>query len=97
MGSFFDLTTTGDLLGRDFVQQALVALALLGLLGGLLSPLIVARQMSFAVHGVSELSVTGAAAALLAGFSVNLGRVIGLSSRRLPSEFSATGRASATR
>ena len=77
MGSFFDLTTTGDLLGRDFVQQALVALALLGLLGGLLSPLIVARQMSFAVHGVSELSVTGAAAALLAGFSVNLGGVIG--------------------
>ncbi len=77
VGSFFDLTTTGDLLGRDFVQQALVALALLGLLGGLLSPLIVARQMSFAVHGVSELSVTGAAAALLAGFSVNLGGVIG--------------------
>ena len=33
--------------------------------------------MSFAVHGASELSVTGAAAALLAGFSVNLGGVIG--------------------
>ncbi|GED99024.1 metal ABC transporter permease [Gordonia crocea] len=77
MGSFFDLATTGDLLGRDFVQQAIVALALLGLLGGLLSPLIVTRQMSFAVHGVSELSVTGAAAALLAGISVNVGGVIG--------------------
>jgi len=77
VGSFFDLATTGDLLGRDFVQQAIVALALLGLLGGLLSPLIVTRQMSFAVHGVSELSVTGAAAALLAGISVNVGGVIG--------------------
>ena len=77
MGSFFDLATTGDLLARDFVQQAVLALALLGLLGGLLSPLIVARQMSFAVHGVSELSVTGAAAALLAGVGVNIGGVIG--------------------
>jgi zinc/manganese transport system permease protein len=77
VGSFFDLATTGDLLARDFVQQAVLALALLGLLGGLLSPLIVARQMSFAVHGVSELSVTGAAAALLAGVGVNIGGVIG--------------------
>ncbi len=77
MGSFFDPATTADLLTRGFVQHAVLALALLGLLGGLLSPLIVARQMSFAVHGVSELSVTGAAAALLAGVSVNLGGVIG--------------------
>ncbi|WP_232717122.1 metal ABC transporter permease [Gordonia metallireducens] len=73
----WDFSTTIDLLGYDFVQQALLAMMLLGLIGGLLGPLIVARQMSFAVHGSSELSVTGAAAALLAGFSVNLGGVIG--------------------
>ncbi|GAB99047.1 putative ABC transporter permease protein [Gordonia namibiensis NBRC 108229] len=73
----WDFSTTIDLLGYDFVQHALLAMLLLGLIGGLLGPLIVARQMSFAVHGSSELSVTGAAAALLAGFSVNLGGVIG--------------------
>ncbi|MFW0795186.1 metal ABC transporter permease [Gordonia sp. CPCC 205515] len=74
---FWNFSLTADLLGRDFVIQAMIAMALLGLLGGVLGPLIVARQMSFAVHGVSELSVTGAAAALLAGVSVNIGGVIG--------------------
>jgi zinc/manganese transport system permease protein len=74
---FWDFSATADLLSRDFVQQSLLAIALLGLLGGILGPLIVARQMSFAVHGVSELSVTGAAAALLLGISVNVGGVIG--------------------
>ncbi|MBD0861845.1 metal ABC transporter permease [Gordonia sp. zg691] len=73
----WDFSETVNLLGYDFMQQALLAMVLLGLLGGLLGPLIVARQMSFAVHGASELSVTGAAAALLLGFSVNLGGVIG--------------------
>ena len=53
------------LLGHDFVQQALIAAALLGLLAGLIGPFIVMRQMSFAVHGSSELSLTGAAFALL--------------------------------
>ncbi|GAA4744690.1 metal ABC transporter permease [Gordonia alkaliphila] len=77
MGDFFDFAQTADLLSRTFVQQSLLALALLGLIGGLLGPMIVARQMSFAVHGAAELSFTGAAAALLLGFSVNLGGVIG--------------------
>ena len=77
LSDLWDFSTTIDLLGYDFMQQALLAMVLLGLLGGLLGPLIVARQMSFAVHGASELSVTGAAAALLIGFSVNLGGVIG--------------------
>ncbi|MBT0566011.1 metal ABC transporter permease [Williamsia sp. CHRR-6] len=75
--SFFDVATTADLLQRPFVQQALVALALLGLLGGVLGTLVVSRQMSFAVHGTAELSFTGAAAALLAGVSVNLGGLLG--------------------
>ena len=74
---FFDFQTTVDLLSRDFVQQAIVATALLGVLGGILGPMVVSRQMSFAVHGTSELTFTGAAAALLLGFSVNLGGLIG--------------------
>ncbi|EGD55390.1 ABC-3 protein [Gordonia neofelifaecis NRRL B-59395] len=77
MGNFWDFSQTADLLSRGFVQQSMLAIALLGLIGGLLGPMIVARQMSFAVHGASELSFTGAAAALLAGVGVNIGGVIG--------------------
>lgn len=77
LGNFWNFSQTGDLLARGFVQQSLLALTLLGLIGGLLGPMIVARQMSFAVHGAAELSFTGAAAALLAGVSVNVGGVIG--------------------
>lgn len=73
----FDVGTTADLLGYDFVQQALLASALLGLLAGLIGPLIVSRQMSFAVHGTSELSLTGASAALLAGVGVGIGAIAG--------------------
>ena len=73
----FDFSTTSHLLGYDFVQQALLAGALLGLLAGVLGPLIISRQMSFAVHGTSELSLTGASAALLAGISVGLGAIVG--------------------
>ncbi|MFD6393216.1 metal ABC transporter permease [Nocardia sp. NPDC055053] len=73
----FDVGTTADLLTYDFVQQALLASALLGLLAGLIGPLIVSRQMSFAVHGTSELSLTGASAALLAGVGVGIGAIAG--------------------
>ena len=71
----FDITL--DLLRRDFVQQALLAAALLALVSGLIGPFIVMRQMSFAVHGSSELSLTGAAFALLAGFNVGVGALVG--------------------
>ncbi|WP_067647901.1 metal ABC transporter permease [Nocardia harenae] len=73
----FDFSTTANLIGYDFVQQALLAAALLGLLAGVIGPLVVSRQMSFAVHGTSELSLTGAAAALLAGIGVGLGAIVG--------------------
>lgn len=73
----FDFSTTAHLLSYGFVQQALLAAAILGLLAGMLGPLIVSRQMSFAVHGTSELSLTGASAALLAGFGVGLGAILG--------------------
>lgn len=73
----FSFDLTADLLRHDFVQQALAAGALLGLVAGLIGPFIVMRQMSFAVHGSSELSLTGAAFALLVGFEVGAGALIG--------------------
>ena len=47
------------------------------LVAGLLAPLIVARGMSFAVHGTAELAFTGGAAALLTGIGVQVGAVVG--------------------
>ncbi|WP_068185433.1 metal ABC transporter permease [Mycobacterium sp. UM_CSW] len=73
----FSFDLTADLLRHDFVQQAVAAGALLGLVAGLIGPFIVMRQMSFAVHGSSELSLTGAAFALLVGFEVGAGALIG--------------------
>lgn len=77
VANFFDFSTTADLLGRDFVQQALLASILLALVSGIIGPLIVMRQMSFAVHGSAELSLTGAAFALLTGFSIGVGALVG--------------------
>jgi zinc/manganese transport system permease protein len=77
LDQLFAFDVTAHLLTHDFVQQALLAAALLGLVAGLIGPFIVMRQMSFAVHGSSELSLTGGAFALLAGFEVGLGALIG--------------------
>lgn len=77
ISKMFDFSTTVHLLSYSFVQQAVLAAALLGLLAGVIGPLIISRQMSFAVHGTSELSLTGAAAALLAGIGVGLGAIVG--------------------
>jgi zinc/manganese transport system permease protein len=73
----FTFDGTGVLLGLPFVQSALIAAALLGLIAGVLAPLIVARGMAFAVHGTAELAFTGGAAALLLGVSVSVGAVAG--------------------
>ncbi|MGH3566412.1 MAG: metal ABC transporter permease [Pseudonocardia sp.] len=73
----FTLHGTGELLALPFVQSALVACAVLGLIAGALAPLIVARGMSFAVHGTAELAFTGGAAALLIGIGVGIGAVVG--------------------
>lgn len=77
LNNLLSFEVTADLLHRDFVQQALLAAALLALVSGLIGPFIVMRQMSFAVHGSSELSLTGAAFALLAGFNVGVGALVG--------------------
>ena len=73
----FNFEKTADLLALPFVQHALLAAAVLGVIAGLLAPLIVARGMAFAVHGTSELAFTGGAGALLAGVNVSLGAVVG--------------------
>ena len=77
MDRLFDFALTADLLGRPFVQTALLAGAILGLLAGVLGPLIISRNMAFSVHGTSELSFTGGAAALLLGINVGLGALAG--------------------
>lgn len=71
------LQDTTALISVDFVQQALIAAALLGLLSGFMAPLIVLRSMSFSVHATSELALMGAAAALLFSFNVGIGAILG--------------------
>ncbi len=77
LGSLTDVRLTASLLQQDFVLYGLIAIALLGLLAGAIGPFVVMRQMSFSVHGTSELALTGAAAALLFGFDLGLGAVLG--------------------
>jgi zinc/manganese transport system permease protein len=75
MDGLFDFTDYGALLG--LVHNSLIAAALLGVVGGLVGVFVQVRDMQFAVHGISELSFAGAAAALLLGGSVALGSVVG--------------------
>ncbi|WP_295624373.1 metal ABC transporter permease [uncultured Corynebacterium sp.] len=71
------IADTEALLDVGFVQSALIAAALLGLVSGVITPLVVMRRMSFTVHGTAELALMGASAALLAGFSVGGGAIVG--------------------
>lgn len=71
------LADTASLLQVGFVRQAILASALLGLLSGVITPLIVLRKMSFSVHATSELALMGAAAALLFGVGISFGAVAG--------------------
>lgn len=59
------------------VGNSLIAGAVLGLVGGLIGVFVMQRDLAFAVHGVSELSFAGAAAALLFGWSVVAGSILG--------------------
>lgn len=77
MDKLFDFGLTAQLLAEPFVQTALLAAAVLGLVAGALGPLIVTRRMSFAVHGTAELAFTGAAGALLLGIGVEYGALAG--------------------
>ena len=59
------------------VTNSLWAGLLLALVGGLVGVFVMNRELSFAVHGISELSFAGAAIFLLFGFDVVFGSVIG--------------------
>ncbi len=71
----FDFTDYGELLA--LVHNSLVAGAVLGVVGGLISTFVMMRDLPFAVHGTSELSFAGAAGFLLAGASVVAGAITG--------------------
>ncbi|MEQ6895968.1 metal ABC transporter permease [Microbacterium sp. KR10-403] len=59
------------------VQNSVWAGAVLGLVGGLIGVFVMQRDMAFAVHGISELSFAGAAAALLVGVDAVTGSIVG--------------------
>lgn len=71
----FDFSDYDQLLPLIF--NSLVAGALLAVMGGLIGIFVSNRDMSFAVHGISELSFAGAAVALLIGIDVVLGSLMG--------------------
>ncbi len=73
--TLFDFSDYGALLG--LVTNSLIAGALLGIVGGLVGFFVMARDLPFAVHGISELSFAGAAGALLIGADVVVGSVVG--------------------
>ena len=72
---FGGLSYYGEILA--LVSNSLWAGLVLGLVGGLIGVFVVQRDMAFAVHGISELSFAGAAAALLFGFDVVTGSLVG--------------------
>ena len=59
------------------VRNSIIAGAVLGLTGGLIGVFVMARDMAFAVHAISELSFAGAAAGLLFGVGVVQGSLAG--------------------
>jgi zinc/manganese transport system permease protein len=75
MEQLFDFSDYDQLI--PLVQNSLIAGVLLGIMGGLIGVFVMTRDMSFAVHGISELSFAGAAIALLVGLNVALGATLG--------------------
>ena len=75
MERLFDFSDYDQLL--PLVQNSLIAGLLLGIMGGLVGVFVMTRDMSFAVHGISELSFAGAAIALLIGLNVAIGATFG--------------------
>lgn len=71
----FNFTDYAQLL--VLLRNSIIAGAVLGLVGGLIGVFVMARDMAFAVHGISELSFAGAAAGLLFGIGVVEGSIIG--------------------
>jgi len=74
-GELFRFDNYAELLA--LVQNSIIAGAVLGLTGGLIGVFVMARDMAFAVHAISELSFAGAAAGLLLGVGVVEGSLAG--------------------
>ena len=60
-----------------FAQHALEAAFLVAISCGLIGPFVITRNMSFAVHGTSELAFTGAVAGLLVASNPLAGALVG--------------------
>ncbi|MCU1514411.1 MAG: transporter permease [Microbacteriaceae bacterium] len=71
----FGFENYGELL--VLVKNSIFAGAILGVVGGLIGPFVMTRDLAFAVHGISELSFAGASAALLLGVNVVVGSIGG--------------------
>lgn len=67
----------GLYLQLPFAQHALVAATVIALTCGLIGPLVVARDMAFAVHGCAELAFPSAAAGLLIAGDAVGGALVG--------------------
>ncbi|WP_017203567.1 metal ABC transporter permease [Microbacterium algeriense] len=74
-GDVFSFQDYGELV--VLLSNSIIAGAVLGIVGGLIGVFVMQRDLAFAVHGVSELSFAGAAAALLFGGSVVAGSLGG--------------------
>ncbi len=59
------------------LRNSIIAGAILGVVGGLVSVFVIARDMPFAVHGISEMSFAGAAGALFFTGNVVAGSFVG--------------------
>lgn len=60
----------------DFMQQALIAILLASLIGGIMGYLILMRRLAFAAHGLGHISFSGAALALLTNVSPIYGQFL---------------------
>lgn len=66
-----------NLLGYEFVQNAILAGLVVAIVSGLVGRFVVLRNMSFAVHGIAEVGFTGTAGAILFGIDPVLGLLAG--------------------
>ncbi len=71
----FNFDNYGELLA--LLHNSILAGAILGLVGGLIGVFVMMRDLTFAVHGISELSFAGASFALLIGANVVIGSIGG--------------------
>jgi hypothetical protein len=69
--------TLSDYLSETFVRNALIAATLVAITAGLIGPVVIMRDLAFAVHGTAELAFTGAAAGLLVADDPLLGALLG--------------------